>query len=82
MWLTDLLTLVKENYEYMCSQLLQALPKLRISPMDGTYLVWIDFGAYVKAEDMHNVFEINVVSPLALANGSVVKATLPLCDLT
>ena len=57
MWLTDLLTLVKENYEYMCSQLLQALPKLRISPMDGTYLVWIDFGAYVKAEDIRNIFE-------------------------
>ena len=57
MWLTDLLTLVKENYEYMCSQLLQALPKLRISPMDGTYLAWIDFGAYVKAEDIHDIFE-------------------------
>ena len=57
MWLTDLLNLVKENYEYMCTNLLQVMPELRISPMDGTYLVWIDFGAYVKAEDMHNVFE-------------------------
>ena len=57
MWLTDLLAVVKENYEYMCSHLLQALPELRISPMDGTYLAWIDFGAYVKAEDMHDVFE-------------------------
>ena len=57
MWLTDLLAVVKENYEYMCSQLLHALPELRISPMDGTYLAWIDFGAYVKAENMHNVFE-------------------------
>ena len=56
-WLTDLLNLVKENYEYMCSQLLHALPKLRISPMDSTYLVWIDFGAYVKAEDIRNIFE-------------------------
>jgi len=25
--------------------------------MDGTYLAWIDFGAYVKAEDMHDLFE-------------------------
>ena len=57
MWLTDLLALVKENYDYMCTHLLQALPELRISPMDGTYLAWIDFGAYVKAEDMHDVFE-------------------------
>ena len=57
LWLTDLLTVVKENYDYMCRHLLQALPELRISPMDGTYLMWIDFGAYVKAEDMHDVFE-------------------------
>ena len=57
LWLTDLLTVVKENYDYMCRHLLQALPELRISPMDGTYLMWIDFGAYVKAEDMHDLFE-------------------------
>ena len=33
------------------------MPELRISPMDGTYLAWIDFGAYVKAEDIRNIFE-------------------------
>ena len=56
-WLADLLAVVKENYDYLCQNLMAALPKLRISPMDGTYLAWIDFGAYVKAEDMHDVFE-------------------------
>lgn len=56
-WLADLLAVVKENYDYLCHNLLIALPKLRISPMDGTYLVWIDFGAYVKAEDIRNIFE-------------------------
>lgn len=56
-WLADLLAVVKENYDYLCHNLLIALPKLRISPMDGTYLAWVDFGAYVKAEDMHDVFE-------------------------
>ncbi len=25
--------------------------------MDGTYLAWIDFGAYIRAEDMHDLFE-------------------------
>ena len=25
--------------------------------MDGTYLAWIDFIAYVRAEDMHDLFE-------------------------
>ena len=56
-WLADLLAVVKENYDYLCQNLLVALPKLRISPMDGTYLAWIDFGAYVKAENMHDLFE-------------------------
>ena len=56
-WLADLLAVVKENYDYLYQNLMVALPKLRISPMDGTYLAWIDFGAYVKAEDMHDVFE-------------------------
>ena len=25
--------------------------------MDGTYLAWIDFSTYVRAEDMHDLFE-------------------------
>lgn len=56
-WLTDVLAVIRENYEYLCRELGTALPQIRISPMDGTYLAWIDFGAYVKAEDMHDLFE-------------------------
>ena len=56
-WLDAVLTVIRENYEYLRRELLSALPKLRISPMDGTYLAWIDFGAYVMADDMHDVFE-------------------------
>ena len=56
-WLDDVRAVIRENYEYLCNELLSALPKLRISPMDGTYLAWIDFGAYVRAEDMHDLFE-------------------------
>ena len=56
-WLDDVRAVIRENYEYLCDELFSALPKLRISPMDGTYLAWIDFGAYVRAEDMHDLFE-------------------------
>ena len=56
-WLMDVLAVIRENYEYLCRELLSTLPNLHISPMDGTYLAWIDFGAYVRAEDMHDVFE-------------------------
>ena len=56
-WLTDVLAVIRENYDYLCNELLSVLPELRISPMDGTYLAWIDFSAYVKPEDMHDLFE-------------------------
>ena len=56
-WLMDLLNVVKENYDYMCNKLHATLPELRISPMDGTYLAWIDFSAYLKPEEMHDFFE-------------------------
>ena len=56
-WLTDVLAVIRENYEYLCRELCTAFSKIRISPMDGTYLAWIDFSAYVKAEDMHDLFE-------------------------
>ena len=56
-WLMDVLAVIRENYEYLCRELLSTLPNLHISPMDGTYLAWIGFGAYVRAEDMHDVFE-------------------------
>lgn len=56
-WLTDVLAVIRENYEYLCRELCTALPQIHISPMDGTYLAWIDFGAYAKAEDMHDLFE-------------------------
>lgn len=56
-WLTDVLTVIRENYAYLCRELCTALPQIRISPMDGTYLAWMDFGAYVKAENMHDLFE-------------------------
>ena len=56
-WLTDVLAVIRENYDYLCNELLSVLPELRISPMDGTYLAWIDFSAYVKAENIHDLFE-------------------------
>ena len=57
-WLADLLAVVKENYEYMCSQLLHSLPATpHQTPMDGHLFSVDDFGAYVKAENMHNIFE-------------------------
>ena len=36
--------------------LLAALPELVIPPLEGTYLMWVDFGAYVKPEEQKEFF--------------------------
>lgn len=49
-WLNGLLETVEYNYQYLKEHLLSHAPKLVISPLEGTYLVWIDLRAYVDAD--------------------------------
>lgn len=50
-WKNSLLSVISENYHTFRSTLLAACPKLIISPLEGTYLAWVDIRAYVKPED-------------------------------
>jgi len=34
-----------------------ARPELRISPLEGTYLAWIDLGAYVKPSELRDFMQ-------------------------
>ena len=40
----------------MREKLLAALPELVIPPLEGTYLMWVDFAAYIKPEDQKEFF--------------------------
>jgi len=51
-WLDEVRETIFGNYRYARETLLKALPELVISPLEGTYLMWIDFGAYLKAEEL------------------------------
>lgn len=42
-WLGQLQTYLEQNYEAFCELLNKALPDLVISPMEATYLAWLDF---------------------------------------
>lgn len=42
-WLEAIKKTVCENYEYAKARLCAALPQLRVSPLEGTYLMWLDF---------------------------------------
>ena len=47
--------IIEGNYRYLRETLEKELPKVWISNLEGTYLMWIDLGAYVRPEDMEKV---------------------------
>ncbi len=42
-WLHELLEYLWGNYRALCSFLEENLPRVKASPLEGTYLVWLDF---------------------------------------
>ena len=56
-WLEGVLDIIHENAEYIKNTLAAELPKAVVSPLEGTYLQWVDFGAYVKGEDMKHFIQ-------------------------
>lgn len=55
-WLDQAKTLIYDNFLLMREKLLAALPALRIPELEGTYLMWVDFGAYLKPEEQKEFF--------------------------
>lgn len=41
-WLTAVMAYIQENYRFMAEYITAYLPQLRITPPEGTYLVWVD----------------------------------------
>ena len=56
-WLDEVLNIIEENYQLMKSILEEKLPKVWIPKLEGTYLMWIDLGAYVSAEEIETVIQ-------------------------
>jgi len=42
-WLEQLLDYIAGNYEFLCSFVAENMPKVKVTPLEGTYLVWLDF---------------------------------------
>lgn len=51
-WLEDLLKVIWENYEYAKNTFEKELPESIVTPLEGTYLFWVDLGAYVSADEI------------------------------
>jgi cystathionine beta-lyase len=50
-WLDSVLAVIKENYEYLKNGLAQAAPKIVVTPLEGTYLAFLDLRGYIKPEE-------------------------------
>ena len=56
-WLEEVKDIIWGNYLYAAETLKSALPEVKVSPLEGTYLMWVNFGAYLKAEEMEEFFQ-------------------------
>ncbi len=56
-WLDGVLSIVKANADCLRGILAEGLPEAVMSPLEGTYLAWVNLAAYVKPEDMKQVVQ-------------------------
>ena len=45
-WLDELITVIKGNYDYFCDFMAKNFPKVVISELQGTYLVWFNCSSF------------------------------------
>ena len=41
-WLDTVIGIIRDNYAYTAKRLQEELPKAKLSPLEGTYLAWLD----------------------------------------
>ena len=51
-WRQGLLATIRENYETVRSRFAQELPEVIVTPLEGTYLVWLDLRAFLAPDDV------------------------------
>lgn len=56
-WLEQVKEIIYGNYLYARDTLQNALPHIVVSPLEGTYLMWIDLGAYLSADALKDIME-------------------------
>ena len=55
-WLDEVKQIIRSNFELLRDKLLAAFPKLMIPDLEGTYLMWVDFDAYLKPDEQKEFF--------------------------
>ena len=68
-WYGQMMQYIKENYEFLAQYIQANIPQVKISPMEATYLVWLDFRAFKMTDQQLKKFIIENAA-LALNDGS------------
>ena len=50
-WLKSLLEVIKHNYNHVKERLGDKAPKIIITPLEGTYLIWVDLRGYIEPNE-------------------------------
>ena len=56
-WLEEVKQIILENYYYMKETLTTAFPNIIVTPLEGTFLSWIDMSAYLTSENIKDFME-------------------------
>lgn len=51
-WLGEIKQVIYGNFKYIRDYFGRELPEVRMTPLEGTYLAWADFGAYLAPEEV------------------------------
>lgn len=46
-WLDTVIEIIRDNYRYAARRIKEELPKARLTPLEGTYLAWLDLSGYL-----------------------------------
>ena len=56
-WLEEVKDIIHGNYVYLSETLKKCLPGITVSPLEGTYLAWLDLKHYVSPKDMKTLLQ-------------------------
>ncbi len=56
-WLEGVIDIIHKNAQYVEETLAEKLPEAVVSPLEGTYLQWVDLGAYIKPNETQELIQ-------------------------
>lgn len=51
-WLAGFIKVVQANFDYVKTELTQAFPAIKVSDLEGTYLMWIDLSGVIAKDEV------------------------------